>query len=201
MTRYAGGTPVPSAPAEDKDFRFDPRRAARAGHPAHQDDHPQLASQSDGGLLTREDLEAIAHIAKDHDITVMADEIYGRLVYDGEQVSDRVSTGMAERTIVLDGFSKSVCHDRWRMGYAIVPPSLCRRVQQADHQQRLGTSAFQQVAAPQALNGRRIRSMRWPPSSAPAGPGRRGPESNSRACVAGCHRAPSTPSPTSAAPA
>ena len=76
-----------------------------------------------GGVLTRRDLERIAELAIEHDLWVLADEIYGRILYDGaEHVSIASLPGMAERTIVLDGFSKTFAMTGWRMGYAIVPP-------------------------------------------------------------------------------
>src|SRR6186997_220461 len=153
MTRYAGGTPVPLRLSEDKDFRFDRDELHALVTPRTKMIILNSPHNPTGGLLTREDLEAIAHIAKDHDITVMADEIYGRLVYDGEQVSIASLPDMAERTIVLDGFSKSYAMTGWRMGYAIVPPSLVDAYSKLIINSVSGTSAFQQVAAAEALNG------------------------------------------------
>src|SRR5260221_13829450 len=78
-----------------------------------------------GGVLTRGDIEAIAALAIRHDLWVLADEIYGRILYDGaEHVSIASLPGMAERTIVLDGFSKTFAMTGWRLGYAVVPPAL-----------------------------------------------------------------------------
>jgi len=77
-----------------------------------------------GGVLTREDITAIADIAREHDITVLADEIYGRGVFEGEHFSIATLPGMAERTIVLDGFSKAWAMTGWRLGFAILPPAL-----------------------------------------------------------------------------
>src|SRR5438309_619099 len=69
-----------------------------------------------GGVLTRADLEAIAELAIRHDLVVLADEIYGRILYDGEKhVSIASLPGMAERTIVLDGFSKTFAMTGWRL--------------------------------------------------------------------------------------
>ena len=78
-----------------------------------------------GGVLTRADLERIAELAEEHDLWVMADEIYGRILYDGaEHISFASLPGMADRTIVLDGFSKTFAMTGWRLGYAVVPESL-----------------------------------------------------------------------------
>jgi aspartate/methionine/tyrosine aminotransferase len=153
MTRYAGGTPVPLRLSEDKDFRFDRDELHALVTPRTKMIILNSPHNPTGGVLAREDLEAIAHIAKDHDITVLADEIYGRLVYEGEQVSIASLSGMAERTIVLDGFSKSYAMTGWRMGYAIVPPNLVDAYSKLIINSISGTSAFQQVAAAEALNG------------------------------------------------
>jgi len=78
-----------------------------------------------GGVLTRADLERIAELAEEHDLWVMTDEIYGRILYDGaEHISFASLPRMAERTIVLDGFSKTFAMTGWRLGYAVVPESL-----------------------------------------------------------------------------
>ena len=122
-----------------------------------------------GGVLTRADLEAIAELAIRHDLVVLADEIYGRILYDGEEhVSIASLPGMAERTIVLDGFSKTYAMTGWRLGYAIVPPSLVADVRPADHQHdqlrsdvrpgRRGRGAPRPAGA---------RSTRWSRSSGP----------------------------------
>jgi aspartate/methionine/tyrosine aminotransferase len=92
-------------------------------------------------------------VARENDIVVLADEIYGRLIYQGEQHSIAKLPGMAERTIVLDGFSKSYAMTGWRMGYAIVPPTLVDAYSKLIINSVSGTSAFQQVAAAEALNG------------------------------------------------
>jgi aspartate/methionine/tyrosine aminotransferase len=78
-----------------------------------------------GGVLTRSDLVRIAELAQEHDLWVMTDEIYGRILYDGaEHISIASLPDMADRTIVLDGFSKTFAMTGWRLGYAVVPDSL-----------------------------------------------------------------------------
>ncbi len=74
-----------------------------------------------GGVLDRADLEAIAKLAVDHDLIVMADEIYAELIYEGEHVSIATFPGMAERTVILDGFSKTYAMTGWRLGYGLFP--------------------------------------------------------------------------------
>ena len=153
MTRYAGGTPVPLRLSEDKDFRFDPDELRALVTPRTKMIILNSPHNPTGGVLTQSDLQAIADVARDSDITVMADEIYGRLVYDVEQHSIAALPGMAERTIVLDGFSKSYAMTGWRLGYAIVPPSLVDAYSKLIINSVSGTSSFEQVAAAEALNG------------------------------------------------
>jgi aspartate/methionine/tyrosine aminotransferase len=153
MTRYAGGTPVPLRLSEDKDFRFDPDELRALVTPRTKLIIFNSPHNPTGGLLTKSDLEAIADVARQNDIVVMADEIYGRLVYEGEHYSIGSLPDMPERTIILDGFSKSYAMTGWRMGYAIVPPSLVDAYSKLIINSVSGTSAFQQVAAAEALNG------------------------------------------------
>ena len=79
-----------------------------------------------GAVLTRGDLEGIAAIAMAHDLIVLADEIYARLLYEGEHHRILAVEGMAERTIVLDGLSKTYAMTGWRLGWGILPPRWCR---------------------------------------------------------------------------
>jgi aspartate/methionine/tyrosine aminotransferase len=107
-----------------------------------------------GGLLTRGDLEAIAELAVRHDLWVLTDEIYGRIVYDdAEHVSIASLPGMADRTIVLDGFSKTFAMTGWRLGYAVVPPSLVSTYSQLIINTISCAPTFAQVGAVEALTG------------------------------------------------
>jgi aspartate/methionine/tyrosine aminotransferase len=83
----------------------------------------------------------------------MADEIYGRLLYDGEHHSIAAIPGMAERTIVLDGFSKTYAMTGWRLGYAILPPELVPVFSRLIINSVSCTSSFSQMAAVEALTG------------------------------------------------
>ncbi len=107
-----------------------------------------------GGVLTRADIERIAEIAIRHDLWVLTDEIYGRILYDAaEHVSIASLPGMAERTIVLDGFSKTFAMTGWRLGYAVVPPALTRVYGQLIINTISGAPTFAQVGAVAASTG------------------------------------------------
>ena len=154
MTRYAGGTPVPVPLREENDFRLDPTELRGRVTPRTRMIIFNTPHNPTGGVLTREDIEAIADVARENeDITILADEIYMRLVYDGEHVSIASLPGMAERTIVLDGFSKAYAMTGWRLGYAIVPPSLVEAYSKLIINSVSCTSSFEQMAAVEALTG------------------------------------------------
>ena len=107
-----------------------------------------------GSILTPEDLAGDRRaIAIEHDLIVLADEIYGRIQYDGEFQSIAALPGMAERTIVLDGFSKTYSMTGWRLGYAIVPPELVPVFSRLIINSVSCTSSFSQIAAVEALTG------------------------------------------------
>jgi aspartate/methionine/tyrosine aminotransferase len=154
MTRYAGGTPVPIPLREENDFRMDPNELRALVTPRTKMIIFNSPHNPTGSVLTRQDVEAIADIARDNEnITVLADEIYGRNVYEGEHVSICSLPGMLERTILLDGFSKTFAMTGWRLGYAIVPPSLVEAFSKMIINSVSCTSSFEQMAAVEALTG------------------------------------------------
>lgn len=125
LTRFVGATPVPIPIRMEHEFRLDVEELASLITPRTRLLIINSPANPTGGVLTRSDLERIAELAEEHDLWVMTDEIYGRILYDGaEHVSFASLPGMADRTIVLDGFSKTFAMTGWRLGYAVVPDSL-----------------------------------------------------------------------------
>ena len=154
MTRFTGGTPVPYALREENDFRLDPDELRSLVTPKTKMIIFNSPHNPTGGVLAREDIEAIADVARDNDnITVLADEIYGRGVFEGEHVSIATLPGMAERTIILDGFSKAWAMTGWRLGFAILPRPLVDPFSKLIINSVSCTSSFEQIAAVEALNG------------------------------------------------
>ena len=153
MTRYAGGTPVPIPLREENDFRLDPAELRSLVTPNTKLIIFNSPHNPTGSVLTRQDIKAIADVARENDITVLADEIYGRTVYEGEHVSICALPGMLERTILLDGFSKTFAMTGWRLGYAIVPPPLVEAFSKMIINSVSCTSSFEQMAAVEALTG------------------------------------------------
>jgi aspartate aminotransferase len=107
-----------------------------------------------GGVLSHGALREIAAIAHEHDLWVLADEIYGELVYDGEHHSIAVEEGMAERTILLDGFSKTFAMTGWRLGYGVFPRALVEPVTKLVTNSVSCTATFVQRAGAVALSKR-----------------------------------------------
>jgi aspartate aminotransferase len=153
MTRFVGATAVPLPIHQEHGFRLDTDELARLVSPRTRLIIFNSPANPTGGVLTRADLERIAEIAIEHDLVVLADEIYGRIVYEGAHVSIASLPGMAERTIVLDGFSKTYAMTGWRLGYAILPEPLVASFSRLIINSVSCTSSFSQIAAAEALLG------------------------------------------------
>jgi aspartate/methionine/tyrosine aminotransferase len=154
LTRFVGAVPIPIPIRMEHDFRLDVDELATLITPRTRVLFINSPANPTGGVLTRSDLERIAALAIEHDLWVVADEIYGRILYDGEEhVSIASLPGMAERTIVLDGFSKPFAMTGWRLGYAVVPPSLIETYGQLVINTISCAPTFVQEGAVQALEG------------------------------------------------
>jgi aspartate aminotransferase len=106
-----------------------------------------------GSLLTLDDLAEIARLAHQHDFYVLSDEIYSRMIYDGEHHSIIEFPGMKERTILLDGHSKTYSMTGWRLGYGIVPKSIVDQMVRLMINCNSCTCSFTQIAGMAALQG------------------------------------------------
>ncbi len=154
LTSFVGATPVPIRIRQERDFRLDVDELASLVTPRTRLLVLNSPANPTGGVLTGGDIERIAELALRHDLVVLADEIYARILYDGaEHVSLASLPGMAERTIVLDGFSKTYAMTGWRMGYAIVPPTLVQAYGTLIINTVSCAPTFVQVGAVEALRG------------------------------------------------
>ncbi len=106
-----------------------------------------------GGIIPKEDLAAIAELALRHNFWVLSDEIYCRLQYEGTPASIIAEPGMADRTIILDGFSKTYAMTGWRMGYGVVPPNLAPSIVKLMVNSNSCTASFTQRAGVAAITG------------------------------------------------
>ncbi|HZV25734.1 MAG TPA: aminotransferase class I/II-fold pyridoxal phosphate-dependent enzyme, partial [Acidothermaceae bacterium] len=106
-----------------------------------------------GGIIGAAALEGLARLAVEHDFLVLSDEIYTRMVYEGSAPSVISLPGMLERTIILDGFSKTYAMTGWRLGYGVMPPVLAEQVTRLVINCNSCTPGFSQLAAVAALTG------------------------------------------------
>jgi aspartate/methionine/tyrosine aminotransferase len=152
MIGVAGGKAVPVPLKEENSFSFDLQAFdARIG-PKTRLIVLNSPANPTGGVMPLADLEHIAAAAQHYDAWIMSDEIYARLAYDGLQVpSIATLPGMQERTIIVDGFSKTYAMTGWRLGYGIMPETLAKRVDLLLTHSVGCTATFTQVAGIEAL--------------------------------------------------
>jgi len=105
-----------------------------------------------GGVLTEEDIKTVCEIAVEHDLMVVSDEIYSQLVYGFHHVSPMGQPGMRERTVLMDGLSKSYAMTGWRLGYAVAPKELAAKLDQLMINSSSCAAGFTQMAAIEALS-------------------------------------------------
>ena len=153
ITAFAGATPVPLPLREENGFTVDPDELASLVT-----DRTRLLILNSphnpcGGVSSPEQLEAIAQIAIEHDLVVLSDEVYWALGYDGSHHSVLDLDGMADRTVLLDGWSKTFAMTGWRLGFGVFPPALVEPVTRLVINSVSCTSAFSQYAAIAALEG------------------------------------------------
>jgi aspartate/methionine/tyrosine aminotransferase len=153
MARYVGGTPVAAPLREANDFGMDVDEVASLITPRTKLLVTNSPHNPTGSILTDADVRRLAELAVEHDLVVLADEIYGRLQYSGEPLSIATLPGMAERTITLDGFSKTFAMTGWRLGYGIVPEWLMPSFSRLVINSVSCTNAFAQFGAIEALAG------------------------------------------------
>jgi aspartate aminotransferase len=153
IARFTGAEPVPLPLREENGFRPDPDELASLV--THRTRLLVLNTPHNpcGSALTREDCEAIAEICMRNDLLVLADEVYWAIRYDGSHVSILDIDGMADRTILLDGWSKTYAMTGWRLGFGVFPPPLVEPISRLIINSVSCTSAFSQRAAIAALTG------------------------------------------------
>ena len=158
MVNFVGGVPVPIKLLSSRDFKVDVEEVA--GQITSRTKLMVLNSPNNpcGSIIEREDIEALADLAKEHDLMVLTDDIYRRFLYEGEFHSVTSLPGMKERTIVLDGFSKTYAMTGWRIGYGVMPLELVEPVSRLATNSVSCTAAFTQIAAIEALDGPQDRA-------------------------------------------
>jgi len=154
MIRLAGGVPVPVPLKEENNFSFDLDAFHKLAGRKTKLVILNSPSNPTGGVMPLADLKAIAAVAQKFDFWVLSDEIYSRVAYDNAVVPSIASLpGMMDRTIIVDGFSKTYAMTGWRLGYGIMPKGLAQVVQLLLTHSVGCTSNFVQIAGVEALTG------------------------------------------------
>ena len=153
MINYVGAKAVPIRLREELDFRLDIDELAGLINNRTKLIILNSPQNPTGGVLEERDIEAIADTIGDRDIMVLSDEIYSRLIFEGEHHSIMSIDGMKERCILLDGFSKTYAMTGWRMGYGVMRADLAMHVARLMTNSNSCTASFSQVAGVEALRG------------------------------------------------
>jgi len=153
MINYVGGHAIPIRLREDRDFSLDVSELK-----ALITDRTKLIiinspQNPTGGVMDRSDIQDVAKVIGDRNILVLSDEIYSRLIFEGEHYSIMSEPGFKERTILLDGFSKTYAMTGWRMGYGVMRPDLAAHITRLMTNSSSCTASFTQIAGIEALRG------------------------------------------------
>ncbi len=149
--QLADGVPVPIRLLEEHEFRLTAGQLEAAITPKTKVLIMPFPNNPTGAIMTREDLEAVAEVVLRHDLFVISDEIYSELTYGGDHVSIASMPGMGERTIVINGFSKSYAMTGWRLGYAAGPAPIIEQMTKIHQFAIMCAPTVSQYAAVDAL--------------------------------------------------
>jgi aspartate aminotransferase len=153
MINFAGAKPVALRLREEMDFRFDVQELASLITDRTRMIILNSPQNPTGGVLTQQDIQDIATVIGDRNIHIMSDEIYCRLLFEAEHHSIASVSGFKDRTIILDGFSKTYAMTGWRLGYGVMRPDLAAQVSLLMTNSNSCTASFTQVAGVEALEG------------------------------------------------
>jgi len=153
MINYVGAKAVPIRLREELDFRLDVGELAGLITDRTKLIIVNSPQNPTGGVLEKKDIDAVARAIGDRNIMVLSDEIYSRLIFEGQHHSIMSLNGMKERTILLDGFSKTYAMTGWRMGYGVMRVDLATHISRLMTNSSSCTASFSQVAGIEALRG------------------------------------------------
>ena len=153
MINYAGGKAVPIKLREERDFSLDVDELAGLINDRTRLIILNSPQNPTGGVMSRRDIEGVAEAIGDRNVMVLSDEIYSRLLFEGEHFSIMSVPGFKDRTILLDGFSKTYAMTGWRMGYGVMRDDLAATMTRLMTNSNSCTASFTQVAGIEALRG------------------------------------------------
>jgi len=159
LINFVNAKPVPIPLLEKNDFRLDPEYVKQHITKKTKMIILNYPENPTGGIVTKEDLKVIADcISNRDDVFVLADEIYSRIIYEGKHESIASLPGMKEKTILLDGFSKTYAMTGWRLGYGIMRKDIAQKIAQLMTNSNSCTCSFIQIAGIEALKGPQTES-------------------------------------------
>ena len=153
MVNYVGGRAIPIRLREERDFGLDVDELASLINERTRLIILNSPQNPTGGVLSKHAIHDIADAIGDRNIMILSDEIYSRLIFDGEHFSIMSIPGFKERTILLDGFSKTYAMTGWRMGYGVMRPDLAAQMTRLMTNSNSCTASFTQIAGVEALRG------------------------------------------------
>ncbi|MDQ3019697.1 MAG: pyridoxal phosphate-dependent aminotransferase [Bacteroidota bacterium] len=154
MIKFVGGTPVPLKLKEEMDFAFDVNDLKKLVTPKTKMLIINTPQNPTGGILNEDEIRHIAEIIKDRpDIWILSDEIYSRLIFKGDHFSITQIPGFKDRTIILDGFSKTYAMTGWRAGYGVMNADLAKKIAQLMTNSNSCTNTVVQKACIEAYEG------------------------------------------------
>jgi aspartate aminotransferase len=153
MIRFSGATPVPMPLEESRGFSFDVNRFESLLTSRTKMVVLNSPQNPTGGVIPRDDLAAIAELLRDRDVVILSDEINREIYYDESPASITEFPGMLEKTIILDGFSKTYAMTGWRMGYGVMPEWIVDAVNKLMVNSNSCTATFSQRAGIAAITG------------------------------------------------
>lgn len=153
MVTLAGAKPVPVRAADEDGFVPTADAVARAINARTRLLMLNSPSNPAGSVTSRKEMRALADLANDHDLVVVSDEIYEKILYEGEHVSPASLDGMFDRTVTVNGFSKTYSMTGWRLGWLIAPPPLFKEISKVQEHTITCATAFAQKAGVAALRG------------------------------------------------
>ncbi|MGD1049154.1 MAG: aminotransferase class I/II-fold pyridoxal phosphate-dependent enzyme, partial [Candidatus Krumholzibacteriaceae bacterium] len=160
VINFVGAKAVPIPLREEKGFSFDVDELRTLVNEKTKLIIVNSPQNPTGGMLTKKDMKAVAELADKYDAWILSDEVYSKIVYEGRHVSIYDFPEVKDRTILLEGHSKTYAMTGWRLGYGIMPPKLAEAVARLQTNSNSCTASFTQVAGIEALTGPQSKSRK-----------------------------------------
>jgi aspartate/methionine/tyrosine aminotransferase len=160
VINFVGAKPVPIPLREEKGFSFDVDELRTLVNEKTKLIIINSPQNPTGGMLTKKDMKTVAELADKFDAWILSDEVYSKIIYEGKHVSIYDFPEVKDRTILLEGHSKTYAMTGWRLGYGIMPPKLADAIARLQTNSNSCTASFTQIAGMEALTGSQSKSRK-----------------------------------------